>query len=98
MKEQEPGLMSMCSQGRDIVKSMLEVETTENQIEALCSLAAAIGLRDFSESTLLRKHNAGCFQCAAAQFAAWRNAPGGRELRMKEREIYYYGYTREQPE
>lgn len=87
-------------QGKELegdVREMVAVPTAQHQIDAMCSLAAAIGLDTFSKSSLIRKHNQNCFQCAAAQFAAWRDAPGGRELRMKEREIYYYGYTQEQP-
>lgn len=80
------------------VRNIVVVPTAQHQIDAMCSLAAAIGLDTFSKSSLIRKHNQNCFQCAAAQFAAWRNAPGGRELRMKEREIYYYGYPAEQSE
>lgn len=80
------------------VNNALAIETSQHQFDALVSLAYCIGIGNFVESTLIRKHNASCFQCAAAQFAAWRNAPGGRELRMKEREVYYYGYPTEQPE
>lgn len=98
MPEQSIGLMSLNQNEREELRSMLAVPAADWQFEAMCSLAAAIGLDTFSKSSLIRKHNQSCFQCAAAQFAAWRNAPGGRELRMKEREIYYYGYPAEQSE
>ncbi|KAF2282418.1 hypothetical protein GH714_044103 [Hevea brasiliensis] len=42
----------------------------------MVSLAYNIGLGNFTKSTLLRKHNAKCWQCAAAQFGVWRNAGG----------------------
>lgn len=66
--------------------------TTQNQYDALTSLATAIGFGVFSKSSLLRKHNAGCFQCAQGQFMAWVQKPGDRSKRQREREIYYYGY------
>ncbi len=75
------------------VSNALTVETTQNQFDAMVSLAYNIGLGNFTKSTLLRKHNANCWQCAAAQFGVWRNA-GGKVMnglirrRAAERELY----------
>lgn len=71
-----------------IVKS----HTTQNQFDALSSLATSIGIDAFSKSALLKKHNAGCFQCAQGQFMAWCLNGGDRQRRKREREVYYYGY------
>lgn len=75
------------------VSNALTVETTQQQFDAMVSLAFNIGLGNFTKSTLLRKHNAKCWQCAAAQFGVWRNA-GGKVMnglirrRAAERELY----------
>lgn len=75
------------------VSNVLTVETTQNQFDAMVSLAYNIGLGNFTKSTLLRKHNAKCWQCAASQFGVWRNA-GGKVMnglirrRAAERELY----------
>jgi len=75
------------------VSNALKVETTQYQFDAMVSLAYNIGLGNFTKSTLLRKHNAKCWQCAAAQFGVWRNA-GGKVMnglirrRAAERELY----------
>jgi lysozyme len=50
-----------------------------HQIGACISLAYNIGLKAFAESTLLKKHNAGDYDGAAAQFAVW-NRSGGRVM------------------
>lgn len=52
---------------------------TQNQFDAMVSLAFNIGTGAFEKSTLLRKFKAGDVAGAAAGFAAWKNA-GGREL------------------
>lgn len=77
----------------DGVSNALTVETTQHQFDAMVSLAFNIGLGNFTKSTLLRKHNSKCWQCAAAQFGVWRNA-GGKVMtglirrRAAERELY----------
>ena len=42
----------------------------------MVSLAYNVGLGNFASSTLLRKHKAGDFARAAAQFAVWNKAAG----------------------
>lgn len=58
------------------VSALLKVATTQNQFDAMVSLAYNIGLGNFGKSTLLRKHNEKCYSCAAGQFPAWNRANG----------------------
>ena len=74
------------------ISALVATRTTWNQYDALTSLATSIGMEAFSKSSLLRKHNAGCYQCAQGQFMAWVQKPGDRSKRQREREVYYYGY------
>lgn len=50
--------------------------TSQNQFDAMTSLCFNIGGTNFSNSTLLRKHNAGDYAGAAAQFDVWNKAAG----------------------
>ena len=58
------------------VSALLKVATTQNQFDAMVSLAYNIGLGNFGKSTLLRKHNEKCYTCAAGQFPVWNRAAG----------------------
>lgn len=58
------------------VSALLTAPTTQPQFDAMVSLAYNIGLGNFKSSTLLKKHNAKCYQCAAGQFPAWNRAAG----------------------
>lgn len=58
------------------VSALLKVTTTQSQFDAMVSLAYNIGLGNFSKSTLLKKHNAKCWSCAAGQFLVWNRAAG----------------------
>lgn len=49
---------------------------TQSQFDALVSLAYNIGLANLKSSTLLRKHKAGDYAGAQAEFAKWRLAKG----------------------
>jgi lysozyme len=62
------------------VNRLVKRPITQNQFDALVSLAFNIGLGAFSNSTLLRRLNAGDFQGASEQFARW-NRGGGKVLR-----------------
>jgi lysozyme len=50
--------------------------TSQNEFDALCSLAYNIGLGNLASSTLLRLHKAGDKAGAAEQFARWDKAAG----------------------
>jgi len=50
--------------------------TTQNQFDAMVSLAYNIGLAGFQQSTLLRHHRAGRYEQARAQFAVWNKQAG----------------------
>lgn len=52
----------------------LKVALTQNQFDALVSLAFNIGTGNFNKSTLVRKLKAGDMPGAAAQFAVWNKA------------------------
>ncbi|MPT48050.1 MAG: lysozyme [Sphingobium sp.] len=54
-------------------------KTTQNQFDAMVSLAFNIGENAFAGSTLLRKHNRGDYLGAAAEFTRWNKA-GGKTL------------------
>lgn len=58
------------------VSALLTAPTNQQQFDAMASLAYNIGLGNFKSSTLLKKHNAKCYQCAAGQFPAWNRAAG----------------------
>lgn len=61
----------------DGVRSALDgAATTDNQLGAMISLAYNVGLANFGGSTLLKKHKAGDYAGAAAEFARWNKAAG----------------------
>jgi GH24 family phage-related lysozyme (muramidase) len=58
------------------VTSRLTGDTTQNQFDALLSLAYNIGLGNFGPSTVLRMHNAGDFAAVPAHFLDWKYQKG----------------------
>lgn len=75
------------------VSSLITAPTTQGQFDAMVSLAYNIGLGNFGKSTLLKKHNARCYTCAAGQFRVWNRANGKvmnglTKRRAAEREVY----------
>jgi lysozyme len=50
--------------------------TTDNQRAAMISFAYNVGVGSLASSTLLRKHTAGDYAGAAAEFARWNKAAG----------------------
>lgn len=75
------------------VSSLITAPTTQGQFDAMVSLAYNIGLGNFGKSTLLKKHNARCYICAADQFRVWNRANGKvmnglTKRRAAEREVY----------
>lgn len=77
----------------DAVRSSVKAPLTQNQYDALVSLAYNIGPKKFKNSTLVKKLNAGDVEGAAEQFMVWRNA-GGKvnngliNRRNREREMF----------
>ncbi|KMK17784.1 muraminidase [Pluralibacter gergoviae] len=75
------------------VSKMLKVAVTQNQHDALVSLAYNIGTRALSASTLMKKLNDGDYRGAADEFLRW-NKSGGRVMpgltnrRKAEREVF----------
>lgn len=63
----------------DCVNDFVSVDLTQNQYDALVSLAFNIGCAAFRSSTLLKLVNAGDFGAASHQFLRW-NRGGGRVL------------------
>ena len=67
----------------------IKIEVTQNQFDALVSLAYNIGLGAFKNSTLLRQLNRGNFVGASHEFLRW-NKSNGKPLpgltRRRERE------------
>ncbi|MEB3288639.1 MAG: lysozyme [Leptolyngbya sp.] len=75
------------------VSQALTIPTDENPFSALVSFAFNVGLSAYRNSTLLRKHNAGDFPGAAAEFPRWVYAegevlPGLVRRRDAERALY----------
>lgn len=75
------------------VSSLITAPTTQGQFDAMVSLAYNIGLGNFGKSTLLKKHNARCYTCAADQFRVWNRANGRvmnglTKRRAAERQVY----------
>lgn len=58
------------------VAAAVKVPVNQNQFDALVSLAFNIGERAFGRSTLVKRLNAGRFDEAADQFAAWNKVNG----------------------
>lgn len=75
------------------VSKMLKVSVTQNQYDALVSLAYNIGTRALSSSTLMKKLNAGDVKGAADEFLRWNKSggkamPGLTNRRKAEREVF----------
>ena len=77
----------------DKIFPAIKVPVTQNQFDAMCSLAYNIGVGNFSKSTLLKKVNSGDFDGASNEFLKW-NKSGGKELlgltkrRQREYEMF----------
>lgn len=56
----------------------LAPKTTQGQFDALVSFAFNLGEGNLAKSTLLKKHNAGDYAGAKAEFGKWINASGRR--------------------
>lgn len=74
------------------ISPYITTETTQNQFDALTSLATDIGIDAFRKSTLLKKHNLRCFSCVVVHFIVWSEKTGNKAKRKAEKEVYWYGY------
>jgi len=75
------------------VNNAATVPLSQNQFDALVSLAYNIGTNAFSKSTLVKKLNANDYHGAADQFDVWVNAGGKRmqglvNRRAKEKALF----------
>lgn len=79
MQEAEDLLRSDIKIFEDALNKSIKVPVTQNQFDAMLSLAFNIGYGAFNKSTLLKKVNANDFSGAANEFRKWNKA-GGRVL------------------
>lgn len=59
-----------------VANALGDAVTTQDQFDAMVSLAYNIGLGNFTSSTLLKKHKAGDYVGAAQEFGRWDKAAG----------------------
>ena len=77
----------------DKIFPSIKVKVTQNQFDAMVSLAYNIGTGSFLKSTLLKKVNAGDFTGAGEEFLRWNKA-GGKEVlgltrrRQREKQLF----------
>ncbi|ECI0837419.1 lysozyme [Salmonella enterica] len=79
IKEAEDLLKKDLKQAEKIIQSVVTVELSQNQFDALVALVFNIGSGNFRKSTLLIYLNQGDYSKAADQFLVWDKA-GGRKL------------------
>lgn len=60
----------------DAVNTLVKVQLTQNQFDALISFVYNLGADNFKKSTLLKKINANEFSEAAEEFIKWNKAKG----------------------
>lgn len=75
------------------VKAVVKVPLRENQLDALASFVFNLGVRKLTQSTLLKKLNAGDYSGAAAEFDKWVFAGNVKlngliKRRAKERKLF----------
>ena len=77
----------------DKIFPLIKVKVSQNQFDAMVSLAYNIGVGNFSKSTLLKKVNSSDFDGASNEFLKW-NKSGGKELlgltrrRKREQDLF----------
>ena len=59
-----------------VAKAIGGAPTTQHQFDAMVSFAYNLGTGNLASSTLLKKHKAGDYAGAAAEFARWNKAAG----------------------
>lgn len=58
------------------VSSLVSVELTQHEFDALCSFVFNVGCGNFRNSTMLKRLNAGDHDAAAQEFKRWDKAGG----------------------
>lgn|SRR5574343_438084 len=71
----------------ELVKCVTNPNTTQEQWDAILSLAFNVGPGKVCRSTLLRKHNAGDFAGAQAEFQRWCYVNGVRNEAIRKRRL-----------
>lgn len=61
---------------RNVESALGGSRTTQSQFDAMVSFAYNVGVRNLQNSTLLKKHKAGDYAGAKAEFAKWNKAAG----------------------
>jgi len=61
---------------RNVESALGGARTTQSQFDAMVSFAYNVGVRNLQNSTLLKKHKAGDYAGAKAEFAKWNKAAG----------------------
>jgi lysozyme len=82
----KPGMTITAERGEALLKEDLErfekavsiaaPTATQNQFDAMVSLAFNVGEANFNSSTLLRRHRAGQHALARSEFARWNKSRG----------------------
>lgn len=75
-QDQAEGLLRSDLRRFEAAVARLAPGANDNQFSALVSLAFNIGIANFEGSTLLRRHLAGDYEGATAQFARWNKSKG----------------------
>ncbi|MGZ8286661.1 MAG: lysozyme [Allosphingosinicella sp.] len=60
----------------NVGKVLGSTPTTQSRFDAMVSFAYNVGVANLAASTLLKKHKAGDYKGAAAEFARWNKAAG----------------------
>lgn len=78
----------------DGVNRLVKVPLTQNQFDALVSFTFNLGIRNLSESTLLKKLNAKDYKGASNEFPRWNNSPNPKlkdsltARRIREQKVF----------
>lgn len=76
LEEAENMLIADVADAESVVESMVTVDLSQNQFDALVSFVYNIGGDQFSRSTMLRLLNSGDYSGAAKQFKRWNKSSG----------------------